>query len=275
MLVAKSRANFARRLYREAGVTADLQGAPGAKEVQWMQQARAAHRAAQALAAMPAPDAALIGTAAELLAGREPAVVVAALLAASATGVREPFEVSVEREVAVLPPAAAASVMANAAPATSNRAAAAAGPVPQAPGPPAERSPRRAQPEPAPLPAPPPASLPAAAMPTGGLPVATPPRTQRLSAEQRGRAGAAPTWKRPPKASGETQFVPFRINWGDRDGADPRRILAHVCRRGGIDGKLIGAIDVHNTMTTLGVAAESSLTSSGGRCGPIAASRTC
>jgi ATP-dependent RNA helicase DeaD len=50
--------------------------------------------------------------------------------------------------------------------------------------------------------------------------------------------------------------VRFRINWGTRDGADPRRILAHVCRRGGIDGRLIGAIDVHVAMTTFGVAAE-------------------
>lgn len=46
----------------------------------------------------------------------------------------------------------------------------------------------------------------------------------------------------------------FQINWGARDGADPRRILAHVCRRGDIDGKMVGAIDVHAGKTTFTVA---------------------
>jgi ATP-dependent RNA helicase DeaD len=39
-------------------------------------------------------------------------------------------------------------------------------------------------------------------------------------------------------------FVPFRINWGQRQGADPRRLLALVCRRGGIRGSDVGAIDI-------------------------------
>ena len=46
------------------------------------------------------------------------------------------------------------------------------------------------------------------------------------------------------------RFVRFRINWGMRDGAEPRRILAHVCRRGDIQSRMVGAIDVgqHETM---------------------------
>ncbi len=59
-----------------------------------------------------------------------------------------------------------------------------------------------------------------------------------------GRAAAA------PRSDG---FVAFRINWGLADGADPRRILAHVCRRGAIDSKAVGAIDLGRFESTFGV----------------------
>jgi ATP-dependent RNA helicase DeaD len=39
-------------------------------------------------------------------------------------------------------------------------------------------------------------------------------------------------------------WVPFRVSWGGRHGADPRRLLALVCRRGGVRGQDIGAIYV-------------------------------
>jgi ATP-dependent RNA helicase DeaD len=39
-------------------------------------------------------------------------------------------------------------------------------------------------------------------------------------------------------------WVPFRVSWGARHGADPRRLLALVCRRGGVRGSEIGAIYV-------------------------------
>ena len=51
-------------------------------------------------------------------------------------------------------------------------------------------------------------------------------------------------------------FVTFRINWGVADGADPRRILAHVCRRGGVDSKQVGAIDLRRFESTFAIAAE-------------------
>ena len=49
--------------------------------------------------------------------------------------------------------------------------------------------------------------------------------------------------------------MPFQINWGERQGADPRRLLAMVCRRGGIRGDGVGAIRIGETSSTFEVAA--------------------
>ena len=50
--------------------------------------------------------------------------------------------------------------------------------------------------------------------------------------------------------------VRFRINWGAAQGAMPKRILAHICRRGDIRGADVGAIEVLDDTTTFDVAAE-------------------
>ncbi|MEO7327972.1 MAG: DbpA RNA binding domain-containing protein [Minicystis sp.] len=75
------------------------------------------------------------------------------------------------------------------------------------------------------------------------------------------RASTAPRTMPPPGRGAEggggggTQaFVPFRINWGQRHGADPRRLLALVCRRGGIEGFQVGAIRIGQTASTFEVA---------------------
>jgi ATP-dependent RNA helicase DeaD len=47
-----------------------------------------------------------------------------------------------------------------------------------------------------------------------------------------------------PRRQEQHAFTPFRIHFGARHGADPRRLLAMVCRRGGVASKDIGAIDV-------------------------------
>jgi ATP-dependent RNA helicase DeaD len=65
------------------------------------------------------------------------------------------------------------------------------------------------------------------------------------------RDGGARTRHPPAKAP----FVPFRINWGERQGADPRRLLALVCRRGGIRGSDVGAIRIGPVHSTFEVAA--------------------
>ncbi|MBI2378703.1 MAG: DEAD/DEAH box helicase [Deltaproteobacteria bacterium] len=49
---------------------------------------------------------------------------------------------------------------------------------------------------------------------------------------------------RPRARPDDAEFVPFGINWGDRDGADPRRLLAMLCRRGEIQGQQVGAIRI-------------------------------
>jgi hypothetical protein len=132
MLVQKPRANFVRRLYHIAGVNARWEGPPGAAEVRAAQQQRAATRAAEKLETATSPG--LRAAAAQLLAGREPEAVVAALLAASAAGVCDPYEVKMEREVAVEPvrvpvvaaaPVGGAPVAAAAAPSSASHSIAA------------------------------------------------------------------------------------------------------------------------------------------------------
>ncbi len=48
-------------------------------------------------------------------------------------------------------------------------------------------------------------------------------------------------------------FVPFRVNWGANNGADPRRLLALLCRRGGVNSKQIGAIRIGPVASTFEV----------------------
>jgi ATP-dependent RNA helicase DeaD len=68
-----------------------------------------------------------------------------------------------------------------------------------------------------------------------------------------------PTWRReqPPEparlSDSEPGFTRFRINWGSRAGADPRRILGHVCRRGDIDSRMVGAIKLDANWSTFDV----------------------
>jgi len=49
-------------------------------------------------------------------------------------------------------------------------------------------------------------------------------------------------------------WVPFRFTWGKEHGADPRRLLAMACRRGGIQAGDIGAIQVGRTHSVVNIA---------------------
>ncbi|MBI5852771.1 MAG: DEAD/DEAH box helicase [Planctomycetes bacterium] len=49
--------------------------------------------------------------------------------------------------------------------------------------------------------------------------------------------------------------IRFKINWGGTQGGDPKRILAHVCRRGSISSQDVGEIDVRAFSATFDVAA--------------------
>jgi ATP-dependent RNA helicase DeaD len=60
---------------------------------------------------------------------------------------------------------------------------------------------------------------------------------------------------RPPEArGGGDQWVPFRVSWGEQHGADARRLVAMLCRRGNIRGSDIGAIRVNRANSIVEVA---------------------
>lgn len=60
---------------------------------------------------------------------------------------------------------------------------------------------------------------------------------------------------RPPEArGGSDQWVPFRVSWGEQHGADARRLVAMLCRRGNIRGSDIGAIRVNRVNSVVEVA---------------------
>jgi ATP-dependent RNA helicase DeaD len=50
-------------------------------------------------------------------------------------------------------------------------------------------------------------------------------------------------------------FVRFTINWGERSGAAPNRLLGHICRRGQVGGGMVGAIEIGPDASTFDVAA--------------------
>ena len=50
--------------------------------------------------------------------------------------------------------------------------------------------------------------------------------------------------------------VRFFVNWGRNQGADPRRLLAALCRRGQVQGSDIGSIAIHPNASTFDVAAD-------------------
>jgi ATP-dependent RNA helicase DeaD len=51
----------------------------------------------------------------------------------------------------------------------------------------------------------------------------------------------------------DESWVAFRVSWGAADGADARRLLAMVCRRGGIHGHAVGPIVVAPRHSIVGV----------------------
>ncbi len=71
--------------------------------------------------------------------------------------------------------------------------------------------------------------------------------------------GRGPHRDRPPKSRGPRgggDFVPFHITWGAKTGASPKRILAHICRRGGIEGHQVGSINIHEFRSVVDVSAD-------------------
>jgi ATP-dependent RNA helicase DeaD len=59
---------------------------------------------------------------------------------------------------------------------------------------------------------------------------------------------------RPDRSRTEDGFASFRVSWGSEHGADARRLLAVVCRRGDIRGRDVGAIRVERNYAIVDVA---------------------
>ncbi|MEO7113615.1 MAG: DbpA RNA binding domain-containing protein, partial [Polyangiaceae bacterium] len=60
--------------------------------------------------------------------------------------------------------------------------------------------------------------------------------------------------ERAPRQEPEGGWVSFRVTWGKEHGADARRILAMVCRRGDVDGNQVGAIRIDRHHSIVDVA---------------------
>lgn len=56
-----------------------------------------------------------------------------------------------------------------------------------------------------------------------------------------------------PISDASRDFVPFQVSWGERTGADTRRLLAIACRRGDIESKDVGAIRIGPTTSLIEV----------------------
>jgi ATP-dependent RNA helicase DeaD len=67
--------------------------------------------------------------------------------------------------------------------------------------------------------------------------------------------GASGPPSRHPSAPPPQSWVSFRVSWGEAHGADARRLVAMLCRRGNIRGSDIGAIRVSRVSSTVDVAA--------------------
>jgi ATP-dependent RNA helicase DeaD len=257
LLVPPAARERARMLLRRARIEAVWAPVPSAADV----RAAADERLLADLAPSTeiAMDPRLSALAERLLAGASPVDVVASLLARVAhAGPCAPAEITPIAEPAPRarrphPAADRVEGRARRAPA-SPRAERVDAPVPAyADAPPARRpaASRRADRVEAPAPSDaPPARRPAASSwaDRGDAPAPSDAPPARRPAASR----PAPVRDARPS---ETPFVPFQINWGVRHGADPRRLLAMVCRRGGIRGDEVGAIRIGEVSSTFEVAA--------------------
>ena len=81
------------------------------------------------------------------------------------------------------------------------------------------------------------------------------PRSVRTFARPSASTSTAPSRGRPERAERTGSFVSFRISWGGEQGADARRLLAMVCRRGEVGGADVGNIRIARGFSTVEIAA--------------------
>ncbi len=89
--------------------------------------------------------------------------------------------------------------------------------------------------------------------------VATSPRERKARRQVDQRSGASHDKAKQPRRAdrqrrgGDARWVPFRVTCGRAQGADARRLVAMLCRRGRISGSDIGAIRVSTTYSEVEV----------------------
>ena len=69
-----------------------------------------------------------------------------------------------------------------------------------------------------------------------------------------GGRGFGPRGAKGARDDNRAGWVPFRVSWGREQGADARRLLAVLCRRGGIRGSDVGAIQIARSYSVIEVA---------------------
>jgi ATP-dependent RNA helicase DeaD len=77
-----------------------------------------------------------------------------------------------------------------------------------------------------------------------------PREVRRVSAEHRQHQGSQ---GRRSRAQRSGDWVRFQVSWGSHHGADPRRLLAMVCRRGGITSGDVGSIKISDRSSMIEV----------------------
>lgn len=258
LLVPKPRAGRTTRMFRELRIEARWTWAPTAETINKKQLERTEADALLMLATAHAATPEKRAAAANLLQERDPVEVVAALLSKTMTQTRKPFDMQQpSRPDAAGPRTTPVRSM----PPRSMQTG--AGHMGGDSTRPVVSRPTASRPTATTRPA---VSRPAVSH-TESTHSAPPERSNRIPADRRGQPGAAPSWQRnesqrneqprdqsPPADQPEAGFTRFRINWGVRDGANPRRILAHVCRRGEIDSQAIGSISMDGDSSTFEVA---------------------
>jgi ATP-dependent RNA helicase DeaD len=77
-----------------------------------------------------------------------------------------------------------------------------------------------------------------------------PREVRRISAEHRKHQGSK---DRRTRSQSSGDWVRFQVSWGSHHGADPRRLLAMVCRRGGITSGDVGTIKISDRSSMIEV----------------------
>ena len=81
----------------------------------------------------------------------------------------------------------------------------------------------------------------------------------RKNSSASSNGASAPHFKRSPRAGGRFSVgrsVRFFISYGTNQGANPSRVLAAICRRGDVEGGMIGSIAIHPNASTFDVQEE-------------------